>query len=517
MTDTFSFTTYDRALSPSEEVRIRYILSQYWLSQPVFYLSWLWVGPLGIILLRSCLLLLSVYTVFRFLIRRKAGFHFAISLSALSGLHLVIFTGERPQLFSFLFSALFLSGIEYLRAGDGKPKTEQRLSFLLPLLTLAWANMHSSAMISWIIGIPYLVHCLYPQHIDEREKTRKQRLAIVVGSSLAITLLNPNTYHGFFLTFNLFQSKHLSMNTEFMSPFLQMTDMRLIYPSYLVILIVSVFMIFSRNVLLLHRILIVIFLAISLTAMRFTPFFVLLAPMLIGPGLRQAFGRMRRAAEIVLIVLAATACLLQVYQSRHELLTQGVNHGDFPQQAVRFMKDNNLQGRMFNLFEWGGYLQWYLPEKKTFIDSRVLRLDVYEDYDAVIAPSPARPLWRDLLTRYRIEIVLISGIRSELVYMLLSDPDWEPVYTDEVAVIFIKKPHDLMAVPASVVLRNITTALSRLVSDDPENITWVKRLAAGYYHQKDYSNALLYYQKALSLQPDDPYLQQMTGLLQRKR
>lgn len=512
-TDIFSFTTYEAALSPAEQVRVRYILTQYWLSQPLFYLLWRWLGPLGVILLRTGLLLLSVFAVFKFLSGKKVNFFIAVSLSALSGLHLVIFTGERPQLFSFLFSVLFLSGIEYLRAGEGKPKTEQRLFFLLPLLTLIWANMHSSAMVAWIIGIPYLIYCLYRQLTDRQEQRKWRRLAMILGLSLAITLLNPNTYHGFFLTFNLFQSKHLSMNTEFMSPFLQMKDMRLIYPSYLVLLVVTAFMFFSRQALLLHRVLVVIFLAMSITAMRFTPFFVLLAPMLVGPGLQQAVGRARRTAEIVLIVLAVAACLLQISQSRSELLTQGVNHGDFPQQAVNFIRENDPPGRMFNLFEWGGYLQWHLPEKKTFIDSRVLRLDVYEDYDAIIAPSPVRPLWRDLLDTYRIDMVLISGVRSELVYMLLKDPDWEPVYADLIAVIFMRRPHDLPAVPAAVVLDRITESLNRLVSEDPENITWIKRLAAAYYHRKDYRNALRYYQKALALSPDDPYLLQMTGLL----
>ncbi|MBI5635029.1 MAG: hypothetical protein HZA15_16290 [Nitrospirae bacterium] len=514
--DTFSFTTYNGTVSPADEIRTRYILSQYWLSQPVFYLSWRWLGPLGVILLRAGLLLLSVFALFRFLIRKKTEFSVALSLSALTGLHLAIFTGERPQLFSFLFSVLFLSGIEYLRAGEGEPKTRQRLIFLLPLLTLVWANMHSSAMVAWIIGLPYLIYFLHRQLTDRQEQRKWRNLTIIVGISLAITLLNPNTYHGFFLTFNLFQSKHLSMNTEFMSPFLQMKDMRLIYPSYLILLVVTAFMIFSRHALLLHRVLTVIFLGMSLTAMRFTPFFVLLAPMLIGPGLQQAVSRSRRRVEIVLIILAAAACLLQLSQSRSELLTQGVNHGDFPQQAVKFLKVNNPQGHMFNLFEWGGYLQWHLPEKKTFIDSRALRLAVYEDYDAIIAPSPVRPLWRDLLDTYRIDIILISGVRSELVYMLLKDPDWEPVYADQISVIFLRKPHNLVAVPAAVVLEKITESLSRLVSEDPENITWIKRLAAAYYHRKDYRNALLFYQKALALSPDDPYLLQMTGLLKNR-
>ena len=175
------------------------------------------------------------------------------------------------------------------------------------------------------------------------------------------------------------------------------------------------------------------------------------------------------------------------------------------------------EAEAINLFEWGGYLMWHLPEEKTFIDGRVLRLDVYDDYDIIIEPSPAQPTWKPLLEKHQIDFTVISVVNTDLVYLLLNDSDWSPVYSDEIAVVFMRNPGRLSVVQGPKVLQDSITALNRLVADDPENSTWLKRLASAYYRQKDRPNALLYYQKALALHPDDPFLQQMTNLLQLKQ
>jgi len=515
--DLLSFTTYEGVVSAQQQMRIRYIVTQYWLSQPALYLLWKWFGPTGIILMRTLILLLSVGTALRFMLRRGTDLTIALSLSALAGVHLAIFTGERPQLFSFLFSALYLYGLEILRTEQGSGRNNRALYVLLPVLTLAWANMHASALVAWLIGIPYLVNAIviYWKYPDRRTGTRPAILTI--GASLCVTLINPNTYQGLVLTFELFQSKHLQQNTEFMSPFKQMSDMRLFYPGYLILMIVSIVMLFSRQAPLLVKAVTVMLLLMSIRSMRFTPFFVLLAPMLFAPWLQTFLHRKKFFANEVFCSLALLVCMLQFYQNREEILTFGVNEKDYPRSAVRFIRDSGIHGRMFNLFEWGGYLMWHLPEEKTFIDGRVLRLDVYDDYDIIIEPSPAQPTWKPLLEKHQIDFTVISVVNTDLVYLLLNDSDWSPVYSDEIAVVFMRNPGRLSVVLGSKVLQDIITALNRLVADDPENSTWLKRLASAYYRQKDRPNALLYYQKALALHPDDPFLQQMTNLLQLKQ
>src|SRR5204863_33846 len=42
----------------------------------------------------------------------------------------------------------------------------------------------------------------------------------------------------------------------------------------------------------------------------------------------------------------------------------------FPHGAVEFLRQNPLPGRLFHLYTWGGYLMYWLPERKVFIDGR---------------------------------------------------------------------------------------------------------------------------------------------------
>ena len=43
----------------------------------------------------------------------------------------------------------------------------------------------------------------------------------------------------------------------------------------------------------------------------------------------------------------------------------------YPKEAVVFLKENDVCGRLFNDYGWGGYLIWKLPSEKLFIDGRM--------------------------------------------------------------------------------------------------------------------------------------------------
>jgi hypothetical protein len=42
----------------------------------------------------------------------------------------------------------------------------------------------------------------------------------------------------------------------------------------------------------------------------------------------------------------------------------------FPKDAVEFLRTKTLPARIYNVYDWGGYLQYWLPERKVFIDGR---------------------------------------------------------------------------------------------------------------------------------------------------
>jgi hypothetical protein len=108
--------------------------------------------------------------------------------------------------------------------------------------------------------------------------------------------------------------------------------------------------------------------------------------------------------------------------------------GFFPPRAVDFLRAHPQQGHMFNLFQWGGYLEWKLPQDPTFIDSRS---DIFEhkgvlkDYSDIAGLSNSQ----EILERYQVTYLLYPP-DTALSYFLSKCPQWERIYGDEQAVIY---------------------------------------------------------------------------------
>jgi hypothetical protein len=106
-------------------------------------------------------------------------------------------------------------------------------------------------------------------------------------------------------------------------------------------------------------------------------------------------------------------------------------------EAVQFIHANNLPGPMFNSYNWGGYLIWYLyPDYPVFIDGRT---DLYDDefIRQYVKVTLARPDWREVLDQYSVNFVLIES-DSILVAFLEESDEWQCIYTDDMATIFIR-------------------------------------------------------------------------------
>jgi hypothetical protein len=66
-----------------------------------------------------------------------------------------------------------------------------------------------------------------------------------------------------------------------------------------------------------------------------------------------------------------------------------------PVDAVAFIKQKSPPGRLFNSYNWGGYLLWELPEYPVFIDGRtdLYNDDVISQWLQVVRAGPAGRSW----------------------------------------------------------------------------------------------------------------------------
>ena len=117
-----------------------------------------------------------------------------------------------------------------------------------------------------------------------------------------------------------------------------------------------------------------------------------------------------------------------------------VNFSDkvFPITAVEFLKREQLYGNMFNNDEFGDYLifsAW--PQYKVFTDGRS---DMYGEKHGVpyLKVAGLQPGWKEILSRYDISWVFFQT-QTALSAALIEESEWHPVYSDQVATIFVRK------------------------------------------------------------------------------
>jgi len=111
----------------------------------------------------------------------------------------------------------------------------------------------------------------------------------------------------------------------------------------------------------------------------------------------------------------------------------------FPVEAIDTLEDTGLpEGNMFNEFGWGGYLLYRLwPDRLVFIDGQT---DFYgEDLTMIHEQTlEAQGDWRTVLDDYDIQWVILPPERG-LGPWLDQSPDWELIYRDDTASVWVRK------------------------------------------------------------------------------
>lgn len=463
--DPFSFTSMmeeNRSLFPERE---SFILKQYWLAQVIFYFIFDHAGPKGIIFLRAILLMLTLLIAFRWLQKSGVSFHFLFIAVFFLFNNLSRHTGERPVLFSILFTVVALFLLE-----DFRERKTRKLFLLVPLMLL-WSNMHGGFIIGdIIIGVYMLGEGL--KIISMKGKYTKQESTVFFYSTAVLAIgasyVNPTGWDAFLIAFSDKYDIFTEGIQEYSSPFFFYTE-KIGSIDYVYLILAALFpailifrnkQLYSTHVLLLSG-----FLYMSLTARRYIIFYVIAATMLIVKEIDAVINTLikKRVSErpyrkmeyaFVVAALCSTLFFMSGYLD-YSRFNFGVEKGlTVPEGAVNFIEENRIEGNMFNDLPYGGYIAWRLyPGKKTFIDSRALNRNVMlemdwiintRDFDKNTDPSAQSvPLWEMLLNHYKINLIILSlsdvyGSVNFLIFKLLEEDKWVPVYNDAISIVFVR-------------------------------------------------------------------------------
>ena len=107
----------------------------------------------------------------------------------------------------------------------------------------------------------------------------------------------------------------------------------------------------------------------------------------------------------------------------------------FPVAAVDFIEEAGLaDGRIYNTYEWGGYLIWRgIP---VFIDGRT-ELYGNEFFLYYLQTIRVAEKWQQPLDEMAVDLVLLRR-NSALATVLQVSADWQEVYSDDLARVFVR-------------------------------------------------------------------------------
>jgi hypothetical protein len=421
-----------------------------WLSE-VIYAGLYRLGGLPLVAVASGLLIAFTYAyLVAFLLRRGVdpllAYLTGMVAAVLGSLHWL----ARPHLFTLLGAVVLMSLLE---RGEERPRTWG----YVPLFAL-WANLHGGFLFGLVLIAVYLLGALLEAFAPGGDRARWLRAARHYGAALCLaigaTFINPygadlplhvlgwfrNTYaidhtqEYLSPNFHAFGGKLVLLVLLAMIAGLGLSRHRPTYPRLMLILTaIASALIYQRNIPLL------VLTALPALALHLDPEWRALPDPF---GIRGTFQREspgRRdgpwavAVGLPLLLLTVSASPL----SGMRVVPGFWNPAIFPVAATAKAREAGLTGRIYNQFIWGGYLLKEWPEQKVFIDGQT---DFYGDeitreHAAIASLDPG---WRDLLRKWRIELVLVQST-SDLAHELVREPSWLIWHCDSTAVLLQRR------------------------------------------------------------------------------
>ena len=358
--------------------------------------------------------------------------------------------GVRPQMITLLFTSIFLYLLDRYRR-NGQFST----LIPIPLIMLLWVNLHAGYILGIAVEMTYILGWMIElailkfgkkESIDKITKNKFLILVGVLGASLLVMPINPSGLRIFTYPFKtLFDPAMQKYIQEWFSPdFHQLMWQPL---ALLILALIGAGMIGNHRISITKILLTLGFGFAALRSARHVPLFAIVVIPVLAEQLSslikivpsaQAPSRLFRWMNTLLIraiALVMVLTLIQLPGKQEEAVA--IN---YPQDAVEWIVKNKPQGRLFNSYNWGGYLIWRLyPAYPVYIDGRA---DLYggkflSDYMDI---ASAKLGWEEKLSQENLQIVLVES-DSKLADALRQSSAWNISFEDKVSVIFIKEQY----------------------------------------------------------------------------
>jgi|SRR5579862_4340985 len=423
--------------------------------------------PLSLIVVRLAVALVT------FFVARvgRGGFWNAVLLSALAQ-YVISELQPLPYAVSIIFFAVELQWLMRVRqTGSAK-----RL-FWLPLLFFLWANLHIQFVAGLILLGLFLIAVLIESAMrahgsrwlsDQICPLAPKQVGIVTSLSLLSTFANPYTFH---LLPEAYKSLYSSVGFEH---FAEMSSMSFRRPQdyALMLLVMMAYLALGR------RRSLALFELVSLMAGTLVAFriarngwmVVLPAVAILSFGFRlvraepEALRRKSLGQERAWVasLTAAVVLLAAALVPSSKVLMDKVG-AKFPVKACEYIQANRLPQPLFNAYEWGSFVTWYLPQYPVAVDDRVelYGSDVLGAYFDVVTGKKlleSEPMVTSSGTLLLEKNFALSKALTELPALRAQ---YRLVYSDEIASVFLPQTQTQTEAPQAVDYRLGTRTVAR--------------------------------------------------------
>jgi hypothetical protein len=402
-----------------------------------------WFGLVGVGIYGTLLTIMVAFAVF-WMARRLSGQFWAACLLAVLACYAFLFLMmPRPVFFSIaLFCVTLTLLLEAQRTGD------VRRLYWLPFVFLFWANLH----IQFIYGLA-VIGLFAVSTVAQKLATRLEiapravaearlpagRVAAIFAACVLATLIGPYSYHLYGVVFAYSRSQVIYATIKELQPL----GFRA-YENYVELLLAGTAFFavaWQRKINLFQPALMTFASVVTFRTMRDSWFLCVAAAACSAQALPDTDKQERSESQLELAgVFAVVAIALLLFAPGLEFNTRGLDRaitGVFPVKAVNFVHQNRMPGTLYNTFDWGGFLTWYMPDYPVAIDGRT---DLYGDAidRQMIASQNGEPSYKDDSYLNEAGVVLLRR-NDGLTSVLELDPRFRKVYEDPIATVFVRQ------------------------------------------------------------------------------
>ncbi len=502
-TNLFSFVEYSHPF-----------LNHHWLSEVIFYLLHGAVGLQGLMIVKVFILVIVFALCIYAVSLRNILTTVVITLLSLS----LLFdrTEVRPELFSYLFLAGFL----YILFRARNNELSSKMLWVLPCIELIWVNAH----IYFFVGLAIYGAFFLDRIIQHKFSKTYLYIGLVLGLA---TLVNPHGIYGALYPFNVFkeygydivENKSLGFIVHYLGYW---TFSIKAYAVGVVLLIASFALHIRRYRSYTFEMLISLFAVVVgyIMLRNLALFALIIVPVVLRntSDVRWRLSRTVRVAGLVVLVCILLGSIFGIttnafYGAMNSPKTFGLAMPSGAERGVQFIKDNHIQGNVFNNFDIGSYLIWKLyPEQKIFADGRPEAYSV-DFWQKIYKPMQADPnVWKIAQDTYHINYIFFAHTdQTEWARAFMNsinkDPQWVMVYVNESVIIYVKN------IPANqVVIQKYRITEEIAISQVPEILkkassssTAPYRALAGYFYLLGwYKPAITTFSELAKTFPDSP-------------